>query len=50
MESLQQDPDEWLYRYNQDRPYRGYSSQGRGPIETFEMGKIHRNEILKEMA
>jgi len=47
---LQADLDEWLKHYNTRMPHRGYRNQGRRPIETFEMGKLHRNEMLKEAA
>ena len=50
VDALQADLDEWLNHYNTERPHRGYRNQGRRPIETFEMGKICRNEMLKEAA
>jgi transposase len=45
----------WILRtgapkYNHDRPHRGYRNQGRRPMETFELGKIRREELLKEAA
>ena len=50
VDALQADLDEWLNHYNTERPHRGYRNQGRRPIETFEMGKIRRNEMIKEAA
>ena len=47
---LQADLKKWLEYYNNERPHRGYRNQGRRPIETFEIGKIRRNEMLKEAA
>jgi transposase InsO family protein len=47
---LQADLNEWLKHYNTERPHRGYRNQGRRPIETFEVGKIRRNEMSKEAA
>jgi len=39
VEELQQDLDEWLEYYNNQRPHRGYRNMGRRPIETIEEGK-----------
>lgn len=50
VEALQNDLDDWLQHYNYDRPHRGYRNQGRRPIETFEIGKSRRDELLKEAA
>jgi transposase InsO family protein len=47
---LQKDLDTWLHEYNHDRTHRGYRNQGRRPMETFELGKIRREELLKEAA
>ncbi len=48
--ALQEDLDTWLHEYNHERPHRGYRNQGRRPMETFELGKIRREELLKEAA
>ena len=48
--ALQKDLDTWLNQYNHDRPHRGYRNQGRRPMETFELGKVRREELLKEAA
>lgn len=50
VEALQADLDTWLHHYNHDRPHRGYRNQGRRPIETFELGKKQREEIMKKAA
>jgi transposase InsO family protein len=34
VESLQDDLDDWLIRYNTERPHLGYRNQGRRPVET----------------
>jgi transposase InsO family protein len=48
--ALQEDLDTWLHEYNHDRPHRGYRNQGRRPMETFALGKVRREEQLKEAA
>ena len=50
VDALQKDLDAWLHQYNHERPHRGYRNQGRRPMETFELGKIRREELLKEAA
>lgn len=50
VDALQTDLDTWLHSYNYDRPHRGYRNQGRRPMDTFEMGKTRRQEILKKAA
>ena len=50
VDALQKDLDVWLHEYNHERPHRGYRNQGRRPMETFELGKIRREELLKEAA
>ena len=40
VEELQKDLDQWLHRYNYERPHPGYRNMGRKPIETIEAGKI----------
>ncbi len=47
LEELQTDLDAWLESYNNQRPHRGYRNQGRRPVETFEMGKKKRAEIIE---
>ena len=39
VEELQEDLDQWLEYYNNQRPHRGYRNMGRRPIETLEEGK-----------
>lgn len=50
VDSLQEDLDSWLRHYNHERPHRGYRNRGRRPIETFEKGKIRRQEMVQEAA
>lgn len=50
IDALQEDLDAWLHQYNHERPHRGYRNQGRRPMETFELGKVRREELLKEAA
>ena len=51
VEELQKDLDQWLHRYNYERPHRGYRNMGRKPIETIEAGKIIKKKgMLKEAA
>ncbi|MFZ5884572.1 MAG: IS481 family transposase [Chloroflexota bacterium] len=50
VESLQSDLDAWLHQYNHERPHRGYRNMGRRPIETFELGKKRREELVKVAA
>lgn len=50
LESLQTDLDEWLNRYNYERPHRGYRNMGRRPAETMELGKKRREELMKGAA
>ncbi len=50
VDALQKDMDTWLHEYNHDRPHRGYRKQGRRPMETFELGKVRREELLKMAA
>ncbi len=50
LDDLQKDLDAWLYRYNNERPHRGYRNMGRRPIETFVIGKKVREEIKKGAA
>jgi transposase InsO family protein len=50
VDALQKDLDAWFHEYNHNRPHRGYRNQGRRPMETFELGKIRREELLKEAA
>ncbi len=50
VDALQEDLDAWLHEYNHDRPHRGYRNQGRRPLETFELGKVRCEELLKEAA
>ena len=50
VEALQSDLDEWLHQYNYERPHRGYRNMGRRPFETIEMGKKHREKIMKKAA
>jgi transposase InsO family protein len=50
VDALQKDLDDWLHEYNHNRPHRGYRNQGRRPMETFELGKVRREELLKEAA
>ncbi len=42
VESLQNDFDQWLYHYNNERPHRGYRNMGRRPIETI-------NQYMEQM-
>jgi transposase InsO family protein len=44
LESLQRDLDEFLVKYNTERPNRGKHCEGRTPMETFEAGK----EVVRE--
>jgi hypothetical protein len=37
VEALQQDLDEWLVRYNTERPHFGDRNQGRRPLEAFNL-------------
>ena len=39
VDELQNDLDNWLTYYNNERPHRGYRNMGRRPIETIEAGK-----------
>ena len=39
VDELQTDLDEWLHKYNHERPHRGYRNLGRRPYETFQQGK-----------
>lgn len=51
VEELQNDLDQWLHRYNYERPHRGYRNMGRRPIETIEAGKIIKEQVMiKEAA
>ena len=50
VEALQSDLDTWLHQYNHERPHRGYRNMGRRPIETFELGKKRREELVKVAA
>ena len=50
LQALQKDLDKWLHHYNYERPHRGYRNKGRKPIETFEMGKKRREDLMKEAA
>ena len=50
LETLQEDLDAWLSHYNHERPHRGYRNMGRRPIETFELGKKRREELVMEVA
>ena len=51
VEELQADLDQWLHRYNYERPHRGYRNMGRRPIETIEAGKLVREQReMKEAA
>lgn len=50
LEALQDDLDVWLNYYNHERPHRGYRNMGRRPIETVELGKKKREELLKQAA
>lgn len=50
LEALQADLDAWLNYYNHERPHRGYRNMGRRPIETVELGKKKREELLKQAA
>jgi len=50
VEDLQTDLDEWMYRYNYERPHRGYRNQGRRPIETIEAGKIIKEQLIEKEA
>ena len=45
IEELQKDLDEWLHRYNYERPHRGYRNMGRRPVETIEQGKRIREKL-----
>lgn len=47
---LQEDLDQWLHYYNNERPHRGYRNNGRRPFETFEIGVELRKETKKEAA
>lgn len=48
--ALQEDLDQWLHYYNNERPHRGYRNNGRRPVETFDMGVKLREETQKEAA
>ena len=50
VEALQKDLDAWLEDYNHKRPRRGYRSQGRRPMETFEQGNAQRENLLRDAA
>ncbi len=51
VEELQKDLDQWLHRYNYERPHRGYRNMGRKPIETIEAGKVIKEQgTTKEAA
>ena len=39
--------DNWIHRYNHERPQQGYRNQGRKPYETFALGK---KEVEKRKA
>ncbi len=43
VESLQEDLDQWLKHYNEERPHRGYRNRGKRPIEAI-------NEYLKTVS
>jgi len=50
VKALQKELDKWFHHYNHERPHRGYRNQGRRPMETFELGKIRRLELEKQVA
>jgi transposase InsO family protein len=50
IDELQIDLDEWLHRYNYERPRRGYRNMGRRPIETIEAGKIVKEQLTENEA
>jgi transposase InsO family protein len=52
VEELQTDLNEWLRRYNHERPHRGYRNLGRRPYETFLEGKklIGKKPATKEVS
>lgn len=50
VEDLQKDLDEWLYRYNYERPHRGYRNMGKRPIETFEASMVRNKKETKDAA
>jgi len=48
LEELQDDLDAWLVYYNTERPHRGYRNMGQRPVETFEQGKLLKEQGPKE--
>jgi transposase InsO family protein len=50
LEELQEDLDTWLAYYNTERPHRGYRNMGRRPMETFEQGKLLKEQQPDEAA
>jgi len=50
VEELQNDLDQWLHRYNYERPHRGYRNMGRRPIETIEAGKVIKEQVTTKEA
>ncbi|HID28884.1 MAG TPA: IS481 family transposase [Desulfobacterales bacterium] len=47
---LQEDLDQWLEYYNNERPHRGYRNMGRKPIETIQEGKSVKEKMMKKAA
>lgn len=39
LEELQQDVDEWMRHYNEERPHSGKYCYGKTPMQTFEESK-----------
>ena len=50
LEDLQKDLDQWLYRYNYERPHRGYRNMGKRPIETLEAAMVINTPESNEAA
>lgn len=45
VEELQQDLDEWLVYYNQERPHQGYRNLGRRPLDTVNLFRSEREPV-----
>jgi transposase InsO family protein len=50
LEALQSDLDEWINKYNYERPHRDYGNRGRRPFETIELSKQKREAAKKKAA
>ena len=50
VEKLQQDLDQSLHYYNNERPHWGYRNKGRRPTETIEQEKSAKEQSMKKEA